>query len=114
VSEQIRAGLMVASGGTYIRLLDGRNRAKFFFFNEMSSAETSPEKAGVGGSIPSLATKESTTRSCSSSMLSASTHGMAAVFGTSRNNFRRHRDHISAKPVGRGGDARRPRSANLP
>jgi hypothetical protein len=54
---------MVAFGCTYSRLLDGRNRVKFLFFNEMSSAETSPEKAGVGGSIPSLATKKSTTYS---------------------------------------------------
>jgi hypothetical protein len=35
--------------------------------SEMWMADSSPEKAGVGGSIPSLATMESTTYRCQNS-----------------------------------------------
>jgi len=47
---------VVAFGCTFSQFLDGKSWALDRIFNEIGMIERSSEKAGVGGSIPSLAT----------------------------------------------------------
>src|SRR5437867_786575 len=47
---------MVAFGCTYSRLSMRKSRLGWFTVDKIDLADRSPEKAGVGGSIPSLAT----------------------------------------------------------
>jgi len=50
---------MVAIGCNWRPFFKAKNAANLFVFNKLSVDDVSPEKAGVGGSIPSLATTSS-------------------------------------------------------
>jgi hypothetical protein len=55
-AEQIRTSPWLRFGCTCGRLFLLKRRLRLFTFNEIDMADGSPEKAGVGCSIPSLAT----------------------------------------------------------